>query len=255
MKRLLLILFVSISVNAQQKLEVFFDFNKDQPNAESAIHLKNWVESNPKAVIEKVYGYCDSVDNSAYNKDLATRRINSIVQLLRENNIEIAAKVELNPLGKDFKQSKIQSENRKVAIYYREKIIPKPVPEKLSDQMAKAKPGDVIRLANINFFNNSDKIVPKSKPILDELLCVMKENPNLKIDILGHICCKTVGDENGVSTARARAVEVFLIRGGINKKRLSHKGLGTTQPLHPIPEETEEQADENRRVEIKIVQN
>lgn len=255
MKKLLLILFISMSVRAQQKFEVFFDFNKDQPNSESAIHLKNWIESNPNAVVEKVFGYCDSVDNSFYNKELATRRINSILQLLREKNIEITAKVEINPLGKDFKQSKIQSENRKVAIFYREKVTPKPIPEKLTDQMAKAKPGDIIRLANINFFNNSDRIVPKSKPILDELLCVMKENPNLKIEILGHICCKTVGDENGVSTARARAVEVFLIRGGINKKRLTHKGLGTTQPLHPIPEQTEEQADENRRVEIKIVQN
>jgi len=257
MRKVIFILLFSISVSAQSKFEVFFDFNKDQPNTESQIHLKNWIESNPNAQILKVFGYCDSIDSNTYNKDLASRRIKSVLETLKSNSISISKNVEINPIGKEFQQSKVQAQNRKVAIFYESQkpAIKNKVVEILSEQVKKAKPGDLIKLENINFFNNSDKIVPKSKPILNDLLCVMQENPKLKIQIQGHICCKVEGDVNGVSTARARAVEVFLIRSGIDKKRISHKGLGITKPLHPIPEENEEQADENRRVEILIVEN
>lgn len=62
-------------------------------------------------------------------------------------------------------------------------------------------------------------------------------------------------DINGISTARARAVYVYLLRNKIDRKRLSFKGFGITKPIHPIPEKSEAQEDENRRVEIKIIEN
>jgi hypothetical protein len=37
---------------------------------------------------------------------------------LKENNIEIVSSIEKIAFGKEFKQSKIQEENRKVIIYY-----------------------------------------------------------------------------------------------------------------------------------------
>jgi outer membrane protein OmpA-like peptidoglycan-associated protein len=248
----------SVSVAAQGKFEVFFDFNEDVPNAESKIHLQNWIDANKNVDVIKVFGYCDSVDINDYNKKLAGRRINSVLGILKDNKISIDQNVELNPLGEDFQQSKIQSENRKVAVFYTEAKKPEPkskTVEILSEQIKKAKPGDLIKLQNINFFNNSDKIVPKSKPVLEDLLCIMRENPKLKIEIQGHICCQLERDSNGISTARARAVEVFLIRNKIAKNRLSSKGFGITKPIHPIPEQNEDEEDENRRVEILIVEN
>ncbi len=250
-------LLFSFSLSAQNKFELFFDFNKDFPNAESKIHLQNWIEANKEAKILKVFGYCDSVDANAYNKKLAERRINSVLSVLKSNKVNISPDVELNAFGEDFKQSRIQAENRKVAVFYEETKKPEPKKnvEILSEQIKNAKPGDLIKLQNINFFNNSDKIVPKSKPILEELYCIMRDNPKLKIEIQGHICCQLERDINGISTARARAVEVFLIRNKIAKNRLSSKGFGITKPIHPIPEKTSEEEDENRRVEILIVEN
>jgi flagellar motor protein MotB len=64
-----------------------------------------------------------------------------------------------------------------------------------------------------------------------------------------------VSDLNDVSTARARAIYNFLIRNKISRKRLAYKGFGTSMPIHKIPERTEEEADENRRVEIMILEN
>lgn len=250
--KLIALLLVTVSAFAQQKIEVFFDFNDDMPNENSIATLQKWMKENPKVEIVKLSGYCDSVDVSSYNKKLSARRINSVLGILKDNeNITISKTCLLEPIGKDFKQSKIQAENRKVVIYYQKEK----VEEQLAAQVKKSKKGDLIKLNNIYFFNNSDKIVPKSEPTLQELLKVMKENPKLKIEIQGHICCKKITDPDQVSPARAKAIYDFLVQNNIDKKRLSYKGYGATRPLHPIPEKSVQEEDENRRVEILIVEN
>jgi len=118
--KLLLLLFVTVSAfSQQQKIEVFFDFNEDIPNENSVVVLQKWMKENPKVEILKLSGYCDSVDVSSYNKKLSARRINTVFAILKDNeNMVISEKCMLEPIGKDFKQSKVQAENRKVVIYY-----------------------------------------------------------------------------------------------------------------------------------------
>ncbi len=118
-----------------------------------------------------------------------------------------------------------------------------------------SKVGETIKLPNIYFFNNSARIVPKSQPTLYDLLCAMEENPKLKIEVQGHICCQLLNDKNDVSTARAKAIYSYLIRNKVDRKRLTFKGFGVTKPIHKIPEKNEVEADENRRVEILILEN
>ena len=83
----------------------------------------------------------------------------------------------------------------------------------------------------------------------------MQDNPKLKIEIQGHICCQLTNDLQALSVARAKAVYNFLVSNQINRKRLSFKGFGTTNPIHPIPEKSEKEEQENRRVEIVILEN
>ena len=99
------------------------------------------------------------------------------------------------------------------------------------------------------------RILPKSKPVLIELLCAMQDNPALRIEIQGHICCQTVFDINELSVMRARAIYNYLVTQKINRKRLSYKGYGTSDPIYPIPEKSEQEQDENRRVEILVLDN
>jgi outer membrane protein OmpA-like peptidoglycan-associated protein len=110
-------------------------------------------------------------------------------------------------------------------------------------------------LKNLYFFNNSDKIVPKSEPVLVELLGVMKANPKLKIEIQGHICCRKSTDLDPFSTPRAKAVYDYLLQNKIAANRMTYKGFGVSRPVHPIPEKTAQEEDDNRRVEIMIVEN
>lgn len=244
----------SVSSFSQKKLEVFFDFNKDFPNQSSILTINEWMASNRNIEIIKLLGYCDSIDTKNYNKKLAERRIESVRKLLEKSGLKFNKNLEKIAIGKDFKQSKIQAENRKVTIFYNEQQI-KTNESELTKQIRNSKVGETIKLPNIYFFNNSDQIVAKSQPILFDLLTAMEENPRLKIEIQGHICCQLVRDINDVSTARAKTIYSYLIRNKIDRKRMTFKGFGISKPIHKIPEKNETEANENRRVEILIVEN
>lgn len=255
MKLKIVILFFLISLKSlgQKQVEVFFDFNKDFPNESSILLINEWIANNKNAEITKLLGYCDSIDTKNYNKKLAERRIENVQILLDKSGLKFSRDVEKIAYGKDFKQSKIQAENRKVTIFYNEpQVIP--VESELTKKIKNSKVGEFITLPNIYFFNNSARIVPKSQPTLIDLRCAMEENPKLKIEIQGHICCQLENDINDVSTARARAIYSYLIRNKIDRKRMTFKGFGISRPIHPIPEKNEQEEDENRRVEILIIE-
>ena len=255
MKCNIIILFLIISFKslAQKQVDVFFDFNKDFPNSSSILEINEWISANRNAQVVKLLGYCDSIDSKDYNKKLAVRRIENVHTLLEKSGMNFSKNIEKTAYGKEFKQSKVQAENRKVTLFYNEVQIA--IESELTKRIKNSKVGELITLPNIYFFNNSARIVPKSQPTLIDLRCAMEENPRLKIEVQGHICCQLAGDVNNVSTARARAIYSYLIRSKIERKRMTFKGYGTTRPIHPIPEKNEMEENENRRVEILIVEN
>ena len=263
----------SVSSFSQKKLEVFFDFNKDFPNQSSILTINEWMASNRNIEIIKLLGYCDSIDTKNYNKKLAERRIESVRKLLEKSGLKFNKNLEKIAIGKDFKQSKIQAENRKVIISYI-----KPETDTLTSfndsipffslelskivDIEKAtleakfqtnSKGDLIRIYGIQFYLNSTKIIEMSEPMLRELLRIMNVNPKLKIEIQGHICCQFVNDYSGLSTLRAQTIYKYLIKNNINKLRLRYVGFGTLKPIYKIPEQNKMEEQGNRRVEILIL--
>ena len=247
---------------AQEKIEVFFDFNKYDLNPTALTTLNDWILKNPNRKVIRMYGFCDWKGTNEYNDTLSLQRVQTIFDYLTVNNIEIDKDYLQKGFGENFTQNKNQALNRKVEITYINLVkeiskdtIVKIKQKTLSEEVKQGKKGDKIKLKNIYFFNNSARIIPKSQHILYELLCIMQENPKLKIEIQGHICCQPSTAMDHISTARARAIYNYLIRNKIERTRLKYKGYGVTQPIHPIPENGPLQEEENRRVEIKILEN
>lgn len=259
-KILSFLLFCGIGCFSQQKLNVYFDFDKHELTEETVKKINSWIAEGKNYQVTKLYGFCDWKGSNAYNDTLALKRVNEVYKFLKESEIDVTRDIEIRGFGEDFEQSKIQGENRRVTIIYQEKEKPapakaEPTREVLKEWAKTAKKGDLIVLENIYFFNNSAKTVPKSEPTLYELFCVMNDNPKLKIEIQGHICCKLPGQYEVISTARARAVYNYLIRKKVNRERMSYKGYGVSRPRHPIPEKNSQEEDDNRRVEIMVVEN
>jgi outer membrane protein OmpA-like peptidoglycan-associated protein len=121
-------------------------------------------------------------------------------------------------------------------------------------RVGEAKAGEKLRIDNLNFQENTFAVMQESKSKLYELLETMKLHPKLKIKLLGHVCCMKA-DRQDLSTQRAKAVMLFLNKNGIEKSRLSFQGFGVSQPIHPIPEKNADEREDNRRVEVLIVEN
>jgi outer membrane protein OmpA-like peptidoglycan-associated protein len=123
--------------------------------------------------------------------------------------------------------------------------------------------GNKFNIKNINFKGGTPFFLPTAEEPLMELLQLMRENPNLKIEIIGHICCQDESEPDGydhtdgtytLSLNRAKAVFLFLRKGGIEASRMTYKGVGSSQKLYPREQNSWEQS-QNRRVEIHVLEN
>lgn len=260
-KCIILFLIFTLGINAQEKLNVYFDFDKHNLNDQAIKTINTWIAEGKNYQVTKLYGFCDWKGTNSYNDTLALKRVNEVYNFLIESEVDVVKNIEIRGFGEDFKQSKIQDENRRVTIIFKEKSSVAVTENnieleknKFTEKIKSAKKGDLLKLDNIYFYNNSAKVVPKSESILYELLCVMVDNPTLKIEIQGHICCKRPNEPEVISTARARAVYNYLIRNKIDRTRMTFKGYGVSRPIHPIPEKNALEEDDNRRVEILVIE-
>ena len=288
-----ILFFISLQkAKAQEQFAVFFDSDKFELTAKEKTKLAQWLNDNKQNKIIAIYGYTDEVGSVGFNDTLAQKRVDNIYNLLK-NQIKIRDDFKTISFGEKFKQSKNKAENRKVVIHYilekdlvreneilgiKEKVdnpIPKTevaYPEKLvfenpngsksefhldrefMKQLGNSNPGEKLKIENLNFVINTFIVENSSKGKLYELLLVMQNNPKLKIEIQGHLCCQPK-DRLDLSTQRAQSIYRFLIANGIDKKRLSYKGFGSSEPIYPLPEKNEMERAANRRVEILIKEN
>ena len=152
--------------------------------------------------------------------------------------------------------------NKELEVIEKKEIIQVPDTDDLIDPVglyknpyATAKVGDKLVMNNLYFYDRSGIFVPESLPVMEELLEFMITHPKVKIEIQGHICCQLGEDPEDIALVRAIAVHNFLVANDIDDSRLLYKSFGSTQPIHKIPEKNEKERNENRRVEILILEN
>ena len=101
----------------------------------------------------------------------------------------------------------------------------------------------------INFDTGRSTIKPESKPIIDQIVQMLRSNPGLKIGVEGHT--DNVGDPQSnktLSDNRAKAVVAAIAAQGIDASLLSAVGHGQDKPI--ADNTTEEGRAKNRRVEL-----
>jgi flagellar motor protein MotB len=117
------------------------------------------------------------------------------------------------------------------------------------------KPGEHVVLDDINFVGNEAKVLRSSESAMLLLTRFMQANPNVKVEIQGHVngpTFKNTKEFIELSTARAKTVYDFLLVNDIEPDRISYVGLGNSQMLFPEPK-GKEQSEANRRVEVKVL--
>ena len=104
-------------------------------------------------------------------------------------------------------------------------------------------------LAGVKFDTNKSEIKAGYSAMIDKVVDVLNENPDIKIEVQGHtdnIASKEYNQK--LSEKRADAVRDYIIEKGIAADRVRTKGFGLTKPI--ASNNTKENRAKNRRVQL-----
>ncbi|HKL03045.1 MAG TPA: OmpA family protein [Cryomorphaceae bacterium] len=106
------------------------------------------------------------------------------------------------------------------------------------------------------FYQYKSELVSSAKRSIDLIIEMMKENPLMKVQVIGHMdseeaeLAKSEPSLSKLDENRARAVLAYMLSEGIDRKRIMEKGVGDSQPVSKMS--TPISLAKNRRVEFKI---
>jgi OmpA-OmpF porin, OOP family len=127
-----------------------------------------------------------------------------------------------------------------------------PDPKHNGCPLARIEDGQIKIIEQVQFKTNSAELLRDSDTTLLAVATILKAHPELaKIRIEGHSDNRGKEEHNrDLSYRRALAVENWLVKFGIAKKRFESLGYGTSRPI--ASNNTEEGRETNRRVEFHI---
>ncbi len=107
-----------------------------------------------------------------------------------------------------------------------------------------------VSLYGILFDFDKDTVKQESKPTLDEIATLLRNDVSLNLTIVGHTDAKGADDYNlDLSRRRAANVSATLVAGySIDRARLQSRGAGASEPV--ASNDDEEGRAKNRRVEL-----
>ena len=247
-------------------LSIHYEIGEYKINKENYKKIQEKLQNFPKdkKMNVEIISSCDFLGTNKQNLNLSYKRALTVKKLIElYDNLTITS-ITYKGIGelktgnrKQTKQGFLS--DRKTTLLFKDET------QTILDEIANAKKGDVFILRDILFKPGSHLLQKKSLSIVKRLLKVLQENPKLKIELVGHVCCgrdikdsldgydKDSKDFN-LSKNRAKHIYKYLVMKKIDSSRLSHKGYGFLKPLY-YPEENDLQKKRNRRVEIKIVSN
>ena len=128
---------------------------------------------------------------------------------------------------------------------------PAPAPAPAPPPPPPPKPAPVFE--NVYFNENKTNIDPVAAKALDADGAILKDNPNLKVEIGGHT--DAVGSEAArqkISEKRAESVKKYLMdKFNISGDRMTIKGYGSQKPI--ADNKSKEGRAKNRRVEFRVL--
>ena len=265
---------------------VYFPFNESALTDVARRHIDSAIYGEALRLNQslRIIGYTDAVGGDSFNVRLSRQRAASVMSYLihsgfRKENITliigkgesgaIAAerpggyepdrRVDIVPIGVIKKEPPAQR-------FYLQPV-KKDSTKKgerqqrfLSLDIGKMEVGKTLVLNNIYFYPGRHVVREDCYPTLNELYEQLRDNAGVRIRVEGHVCCVSASDalDNdthilNLSVSRAQAIRDYLVKKGIDASRMEYKGFGRSHPVVAV-ELSEDDANRNRRVEIRVIQ-
>ena len=280
MATILTLLLCFLSFGQKKVKSFYFELSYGEPTRYSTLQLEQFKKSlvSGQVHILEINAFTDSTGTVYDNDSIAKVRLNYFVSQINPD-----PSVKLNAYGLQRPYTLPKSLNsRRVDIIY--EIGPKPsnhiatseenslelvnqkieenpavtelrndpevveAPINKASEIKESFDSNIPFVINVQFKEGTSKILPISYREVTKVAQFMKENPQLKAEIRGHVCC---GNNMRISKNRAKSVYKRLLKVGISKDRLSYSGKSNTEPL-AFPEVTEADRQKNRRVDVKF---
>jgi outer membrane protein OmpA-like peptidoglycan-associated protein len=269
-------------------LKISFPFKRYDLNDSSKSLLNKLVKTVRIGTKLKITGRTDRVGTNDYNDKLAFKRALAVFNYLIDQGIDSAMVIKVEGVGKrklitiadasneindqlnrvvvittidSIKHNEVQKDSITVTKNTAMQLHEVEIDNVKTFQQQLNSGAKSIILKNLNFEKGRHVLLKSSLPVLHEVVEGMKTNPNLIVEIQGHICCLDSTEidaydidtnEKALSVNRAKAVYEYLILCGIKANRMSYIGFGSKKKMIS-PEVKEEDAEMNRRVEFKII--
>ena len=231
---------------------VYFDINQSVLSDEEFKKFESYlheVSKNNRVIKIEVLGYCDDIEHKTIALNLSKKRSNYIKNKLKKVfGTQVLKQInwchKLNWQSMDTEQiNSLLSKYRRIDIVFN-----------INDDNASSsiQMGDKFILNGILFKGGDDILLEESMPTLKTLFDELVENPNLIIQIQGHIYdadfafSDISSNEMTLSARRAKRIFDYLIFKGIEESRLSYIGFEGQFPLG-------KGAKYDRRVEVEII--
>jgi outer membrane protein OmpA-like peptidoglycan-associated protein len=249
------------------KHEVYFDTDKYEISQKEHDSLLLFLADIEKMDIEKIsiYGFTDDRGSDSYNMVLSQNRANAIKEIFSNNEFDESIITNVDGKGKLLIKlvehqsvDEARSLNRKVQIivkpYFPPRVEVKPEKKDITTILkGELKAGDKFKLDNILFQTGYSDVLVGSEKTLEDLAEVLLTRSDIYFTIQGHVCCtQNSRDANdrktkkrNLSVARAKFVYDYLVKKGVNPKRMKYVGMRRKFPLGGDPKY-------DRRVEILI---
>lgn len=228
------------------------------------------LQKSPDLSLE-IAGHTDRSGKEPANKTLSTKRAKFVYDELVKNGISPSRlrykgygsakpaysnrtrdgraanrRIEVKVIGKAVESDKLVDEKPKVVLLKEEKHY------KLSDLLSLDTTNRIV-LKAVVFEPSKFHVNDTNRHQIDSLLAILKANPKLKIQVLGHTDRSGIEEKNIIlSENRAKSVYDYLILNGISTERLSYKGYGSAKPI--ATNKYRWGRDLNRRIEIKRIE-
>jgi outer membrane protein OmpA-like peptidoglycan-associated protein len=196
---------------------------------------------------------------------LSQNRANTIKEIFSNNEFDesIITNVDgkgelLIKLVEEQNIDKVRSLNRKVQIIVKPYFPPRVeiVPEKKDIKeilKGELKAGDKFKLDDILFQTGYSDVLEGSEQILEDISAILVAREDIYFTIQGHVCCTQYSRDaidrkskkRNLSVARAKFVYDYLVKKGVDSKRMKYVGMRRKFPLGGEPKY-------DRRVEILI---
>ena len=111
----------------------------------------------------------------------------------------------------------------------------------------------------VHLYYDVDAVQVRSESMseLEKLRQMLRENPDLSVEIASHTDARGSAEYNKqLSQRRAQAVVDWLVQNGVPRSRLAAQGYGESQPVNHCKDDypcSEEEYKLNRRTEFRVV--